>query len=625
MSRTPFKYRPEIDGLRAIAVVSVIFFHGKLPGFSGGFIGVDVFFVISGYLITSILLRELESESFSIARFYERRMRRILPALFTVLLACIPFAWLLMGPYAFRDFGQGLIAVPVFISNILFWRTTNYFNATQENVLLHTWSLGVEEQFYIFFPLFLWLVWRYARRWLGASIVLTIIVSLGISQWGIETGRALAAFYLSPTRAYELLTGSLVALMLWRGPVIDAKRLASSLAWTGLLLVLASIVLYDQTTPFPGLYALTPTIGTALIIACARRESAVGRLLSLKGMVGVGLISYSAYLWHQPVFVFAHMMDRQPGIGGDIFLAILSLGLGALSWRFVEQPFRSRSFLSQKAIYGLSLSASCIVMTLGGWIYITNGVSQRFTPEELSWWRYTDITTQSKYVTKRFSELSGQIQPTAEQKILVVGDSYAQDFINMVYEARRLKNAQIRTVYIPAVCQIVYISEKITSFIAPIDRAVCSNQPTLQSVQHMIEQADTIILAANWRKWSASRLPETISNMALRPDQKLLIVGSKSFRPVDVRNLMHMSKTQRSAQHRTIPDPISEINTLMKDTLPPDMFVDQIHIICGTSEQCPLMTPDDRLISYDGAHLTQEGAKYIGERLFSSRPLLGFR
>lgn len=207
-----FKYRPEIDGLRAIAVLPVILFHAGIPGFSGGFVGVDVFFVISGYLITGILLRELAAGDFSVVAFYERRIRRILPALFLVLWACVPLGWFLMDPYAFQRLGQGLLAVTMFVSNILFWRTTDYFTATLENPLLHTWSLGVEEQYYVFFPLFLWLVWKYGRGQLWLALTLVFLASLGISQWAVQTGRLVAAFYLIPSRAFELLLGSGVAL-----------------------------------------------------------------------------------------------------------------------------------------------------------------------------------------------------------------------------------------------------------------------------------------------------------------------------------------------------------------------------------------------------------------------------
>lgn len=624
MVEIAFKYRPEIDGLRAIAVISVILFHGGLPGFSGGFVGVDVFFVISGYLITGILLRELEAGDFSIARFYERRMRRILPALFAVLMVCVPFAWFLMGPYTFGQFGQGLMAVPAFVSNILFWRTTNYFNATQENPLLHTWSLGVEEQFYIFFPLFLLLVWRYARRWLWASIILAAAISLGLSLWSLNSGRYLAAFYLSPMRAYEMLIGSVVALALWHqgGRLIGNERLASPLAWIGLLLILGSITVYDQASPFPGWLALVPTIGTALILAYTRKDSSIARLLSIRVMVGIGLISYSAYLWHQPVFVFTHLMGWQPGIGGNLFLTVLSLGLAALSWRFIEQPFRDKAYLSRKAVYGLSLVASCIVMALGSWIYLTDGVPQRFSQEEAAWWSYEDIPRQSAYVIRRFRELDGPFDPSTAPRVLVLGDSYAQDFVNMMYEAGQAQNVQIRTVYIPVICQMAYVPEDTTEFISPIDKPSCAKLPTLQSSRNLIEQADVIVLAASWRKWSASRLPETIANMALRADQRLLVIGSKSFGPVNVRQLIQTGRAARLAERRTVGDSVSEVNALMGEALPKEVFIDQIRAVCGPGGQCPLVTPDDKLISYDGGHLTQDGAKYIGERIFSMRPLM---
>src|SRR5690606_717700 len=189
------KYRPEIDGLRAISVLAVMLFHAAIPGFTGGFVGVDMFFVISGYLITSILIQELQAGTFSIASFYERRMRRIMPALFVVLLACLVAGWFIMSPYAYGQLGRDLMAVPGFVSNILFWRTTNYFTQGQENPLLHTWSLGIEEQFYIFLPLALMLIWRYAKNHVLALIMLAMLASLAVSEWAVATGRMYAAFY----------------------------------------------------------------------------------------------------------------------------------------------------------------------------------------------------------------------------------------------------------------------------------------------------------------------------------------------------------------------------------------------------------------------------------------------
>ncbi len=626
MQATTFKYRREIDGLRAIAVLSVIFFHAGIPGFSGGFVGVDVFFVISGYLITGILLREHASDQFSLGRFYERRIRRILPALFFVLLVCIPFGWSLMDPYAFWRLGQGLVGVTLFVSNILFWRTTNYFTATVENPLLHTWSLGVEEQFYILFPLFLALVWRFARRWLLVAILSVALVSLGISQWGVQTGRVVAAFYLIPSRAFELLLGSLVAVAAFKHRVPQLKPLITeAIAWMGMGAITWSTLVFDHTTPFPGWHALVPSVGTALILAFVRQEGALGRLLSLRTMVGIGLISYSAYLWHQPVFAYAHIAGWRPGLVGALFLILASMALAVFSWRYVERPFRNPSFLSRRGVFLWAAISSAAMMSMGVWFYATQGVSSRFTDEEMRWWRFADVGLQSRFVATRFNGLSEKFQSDSRRKILIVGDSYAQDFANVVHESGHWEDAQIRTVYIPVVCQMVDVDQDITHYIAPIDRPTCISNPTIRSTKPLIAQADVVVLASSWMKWSAQLLPQTIANMDIRTDQRLFVVGPKSFGAVNVRQLLAMGEKHRAAMRHEPPDDVLEINTILKNGLKPEIFVDQVTIICGREPKCPVVTEQDELISYDGRHLSKEGAKYIGQQVFERSALANVR
>lgn len=334
------KYRPEIDGLRAVAVVPVILFHAGFAVFSGGFIGVDVFFVISGYLITGILIAELEAGNFSIVRFYERRARRILPALFLVIACCIPFAWAWMLPSQLRDFSQSVVAVALFYSNIQFWNDSGYFADVAEfKPLLHTWSLAVEEQFYLFFPVFLALMWRIGRERAFWSILALGLASLALCEWGWRNMPD-ANFYLAPTRAWELLAGSLCAFrMSGRGSGANGWLGAAGLALVGF-----AIVFFDGGTPFPSFLTLIPVGGTVLVILFGGAGTGVARLLSMRALVGIGLISYSAYLWHQPLFAFARIRSIDEPAGWLMaLLAVSSLVLAFFSWKFVEQPFRKRS------------------------------------------------------------------------------------------------------------------------------------------------------------------------------------------------------------------------------------------------------------------------------------------
>ena len=382
------QYRKEIDGLRALAVIPVILFHAGFEGVSGGFIGVDIFFVISGYLITSILLKELESGSFTLLGFYERRIRRILPALFFVLLVCLPFAWMWLLPHELKDFGKSIIAVVVFASNILFWRESDYFAADAEMIpLLHTWSLAVEEQYYVFFPVLLMLLWPLGKQKLVAVVTVIGLVSLGFTEFAWRNFPE-ANFFLIITRAWELMMGGLVAFYhYYQNPGYQTPKgkkpfqgmVAQVASATGLLLILYAIFFFDRNTPFPSLYALIPTMGAALIILFATPKTWVNKLLSLKLMVGIGLISYSAYLWHQPLFVFARFRSlEEPNMWVFGGLSLVTFLLAFLSWRFVEKPFRNKQRFTRQQVFIAAMVGSFFFIGLGLLLILSNGAMFRF-------------------------------------------------------------------------------------------------------------------------------------------------------------------------------------------------------------------------------------------------------
>lgn len=361
------QYRPEIDGLRAIAVTSVIAYHAGIQSFGGGFVGVDVFFVISGYLITSILLNDLKTGRFSIAHFYERRMRRILPALFIVMFACIPFAWFWMTPEDMRSLSKGLISTPLFISNFLFWKQSGYFDTANElKPLVHTWSLAVEEQFYILFPPLLLLIWRGGRRLVLGSLIIACVLSLLLAEWGVHRYPEFT-FFMLPTRAWEIALGAIVAVCCPEHENRPHNQLVREVGGLlGFLLVLYAVVFYNQKTPFPGLSAVGPTIGTALIIIFATHRTYTGKLLGSKPFVSVGLVSYSAYLWHQPVFAFARITNEEvPTTSLMLLLTLVSFALAYLSWRFIEHPFRDRGQFSQRQIFVYGAIGSLCFITVG--------------------------------------------------------------------------------------------------------------------------------------------------------------------------------------------------------------------------------------------------------------------
>jgi peptidoglycan/LPS O-acetylase OafA/YrhL len=338
----------------------VILFHAGFAAFGGGYVGVDVFFVISGYLITSIILTEKAAGTFTIARFYERRARRILPALFCVVGVSIPLAWRFLPQGEWRAFSRSVGALAVFASNVLFWRETGYFDtATELKPLIHTWSLAVEEQYYVLYPLFLTLAWRLGLGWIAVLLGTAALASLGAAHVMVSTMPA-AAFYLLPTRAWELAIGALAALGLWqqRGPVGPPfVRHAASAA--GLLLIGYSVFAFSRATPFPSAYALLPTAGAALVIIFGGPDTAAGRLLATTPFVAIGLVSYSAYLWHQPLFAFARHANPS-GVSTALLLALagLSLLLAYVSWRFVEQPFRNPKRVPRSGIIAVAVTGT---------------------------------------------------------------------------------------------------------------------------------------------------------------------------------------------------------------------------------------------------------------------------
>jgi len=379
-------YRSEIDGLRALALLPVILFHADIQTFRGGFVGVDVFFVISGYLITSIILTEQRAGTFSLMSFYERRARRILPALFVVTFACVLFAWLWMLPEAMKDFAKSVAAVCTFTSNLFFWRESGYFApSNQLRPLLHTWSLAVEEQYYLTFPIFLLLAWRMGKRSLLSLLIAVSIVSLAGAQWGAFHMPG-TAFYFLPTRGWELMIGVFVAFYLVDKENCnrESHALYQFASLVGILLIAYAVFVFEQLTPWPSLYTLVPTLGTALVIVFAREQTLAHRLLGSRVLVGIGLISYSAYLWHYPLFAFARIRSIDaPSQATLLALAFIAIIFAYISWRYVEQPIRSRHLFERSTVFVTSAigGATLLLIGLGG--YITSGFPARWDPTVL--------------------------------------------------------------------------------------------------------------------------------------------------------------------------------------------------------------------------------------------------
>lgn len=371
-------YRPEIDGLRAFAVLPILLFHAGVPGLDGGFVGVDIFFVISGYLITRILAGELEARDFSLARFYERRIRRILPALFVVLAVTLVASWFVLLPEDLVQLGKSGGATLAFASNILFAGQVDYFAApARYKPLLHCWSLAVEEQFYVVFPVLLAAIWRVGRKAVLAILIVLSIASLLLAEYWLSI-RAPTAFFQAPARAWELLAGSLLAL----GALPPARqgRLAEAMAAAGLALIVGSILVLRETMRFPGLTALPPVLGTALILHFAP-GTRVAALLSLKPLRFCGWISYSLYLWHWPVVVLVTYLVDPAGPLTVAAMIALSFALATASWRWVEEPCRRGTFLRGWRAFAFFAVGSLVLGALFAALIWFKGFPARLDPQ----------------------------------------------------------------------------------------------------------------------------------------------------------------------------------------------------------------------------------------------------
>jgi peptidoglycan/LPS O-acetylase OafA/YrhL len=433
---TGLKYRPDIDGLRAIAVMSVIGNHAEL-GFPGGFVGVDVFYVISGYLITALVLKDLSAERFSLIDFWARRIRRILPALLMMVFATLATGWFLLLPDDYVSLAQSAVSVALVSSNIHFANDTGYFQQSADvKPLLHTWSLGVEEQFYFVLPVVLFFLARWRRLHFGPLLLAgAAIASFAGSIVAVQSS-PVAAFYLLPYRFWEIGLGALLAFAPAR-PLLRSSLGRELAGVLGLLLVIAPCFAYSRSTPFPGIAALPPVAGTAILIflGTGSPRPLIHSCLSCRPLAFVGLISYSLYLWHWPVFAFAKYSRLRPWFTWQerVFLVVVGVCLAMLSWKFVEVPFRRRLLLDPRRRWFLFGSTGLAgVLLAGSAILIGEGIPTRLSAEAI---RYAETGRADPSYTPNLEpsdvphHLPGFGDPTGPVEILIWGDSHAMGIL----------------------------------------------------------------------------------------------------------------------------------------------------------------------------------------------------
>lgn len=585
------KYRPEVDGLRAIAVISVLLFHAGFTAFSGGFVGVDVFFVISGYLITTIILGELEKGTFSLLNFYERRFRRILPALYLVMAVTLAVGWFTLLPDEYKNLGQSVVATTFYANNMLLGLTSGYWDlASQFKPLLHTWSLGVEEQYYAVVPLLLMVAWRWTR-WLGLGIVVLTTASLVLAQWMIYVSPSWA-FYLLPTRFWELAIGALCAWLLFSKKIETNSVILNNMGGgAGLIGIIAAVTLFDSSVRAPGAWLLIPVVGASLVIMFAREGTWVFRFLSLRIMVFIGLISYSLYLWHMPVYAFIRIWQPEPPTPSMLLASVPVALMGAvLSWRYVERPFRDRKRFSRRTIFELAAGVSALFVAVGLYLNASYGAMERLydtksvTVAEMDKRQYNERVFQFK--RDRFENEN-------KQHLLVIGNSFGRDFVNMVTETMDVSRMEI-----------VYRDDV--------------TQPISQEgdvIRKLAETADVVVFAS-----ADSRLVKDDAAWLESYGARVFFLGTKFF-GWNENWVMRVPEGERSGLMNDVTAyGLEEKDKTLASQVRSDQFVALINPVMVNGKM-PITDEKGRLLSTDRAHVTRYGAIYLGEKAIKTTEL----
>jgi len=496
------KYRPEIDGLRAIAVGAVILYHAQITilghqPFKGGFIGVDIFFVISGYLITSIILKELiTTGSFHLKIFYERRIRRILPALLFVMLVSLPFAWMYLLPGSFIDFSKSILYSLGFGSNFYFHYSGQQYGAESGLLkpFLHTWSLSVEEQFYILFPIVLLVTFKYFRKYLIYTLILGFIISLELADWGSRNNPSFN-FYVLPTRSWELLAGSILAYFkITLGNRSKNKTLNLILPSIGLFLIGHSILFFNDKMFHPSFYTLSPIIGVCLIIWFSHKDELITKILSTKLFVGIGLISYSLYLWHYPIFAFARIIEfTQESLFNKVILVTIAIILSIFSYFFIERPARNKKN-KLSIILSLILILVSVLVILNFSVLLKKGYKNRVHQI-----LYNDVNIEPYHLLRNLNnELchtnkSGCIfNPLSNKDIFLIGDSLMAS-INFDLKKRVVQKGYRFTTYTFAGCLYFPNFYKMNKHAKKKDK-ICDDNYFSKIEKILLDQENSIII-----------------------------------------------------------------------------------------------------------------------------------
>lgn len=620
-------YRRDIDGLRAIAVLIVVLNHAGFRLASGGFVGVDVFFVISGYLITRIIQAGADASSFSFGAFYFRRAKRLLPALYAMMLATLVGGYWILTPGDFSLLGQSALSAVGLFSNHFFWHNTGgYFSSDASAFpLLHVWSLSVEEQFYLVWPVAFLALLRVKSPAVRLGLVgLLALVSLACAQYGVSKAWA-GAYFLAPARAFEFLLGALVHL-LWRERAAPNPLVANLFSGLGLLGVLASVLLFSERSGFPGVNALLPCVAAALIIAAPQFGPSLGsRLLGLGPMVAVGLASYSIYLWHWPMVSYLKLSGVALTPPVKVGLVVAAVVAGFVSWRLIERFFRARLERKDKVAWGVMLAVTFVLVGGAGYVWAKKGLPERFP--------YA-LLTQDQLMAERgryWRELPATntvFDASPGSKLLIVGNSHAYDLAYAIGE-----NGD------PGKIKLIETNHQCFNFghdaVVPEDTAMCAERLQAVLTSEDVKVAGAIYLHDNWGRLDLAGLDDMIARLRALTPVPIYVFGPKMSFSDDVLNI---AKAAQAQPHATI----ASINQFaaayrVEDKAAMDValkahfaskpmqgvaYVSILDAQCGGGAVCQIISNDGKYLFFDASHFTLEGSRRFGASLKRTHPEL---
>ncbi|WP_163920764.1 acyltransferase family protein [Photobacterium sp. Alg240-V54] len=617
-------FRQDINGLRAIAVIAVVIFHFNSTLIPGGFAGVDVFFVISGFLMTSIIFRGIGNNNFSILSFYKARAIRIIPALLALSSVTFLFCWFFLVPLKFEALGRHVLSSISFLSNITYWKESGYFDtSSQTKWLLHTWSLSVEWQFYIIYPIVLVILSKiFSLNLIKKLLVVTTILGLGLSAYASYYWPS-PAYYLFPTRAWEMMAGGLVFLY----PVKLNEPVKKYTNIVGFVLIICSYIFMSKADMWPGYLALIPVLGSALIIWSNKQDSLI---TNNKIMTTIGLWSYSIYLWHWPVVVIGHYFNIEYWTVIGIPLSIL---LGYMSYTFIE-----KNRVSLKAIllpYIIIAGISYIVISNISFFYnIPNNKFEAIVTNKAK-------DNNGAYTWSRLRSLNKKEQFSHDEgnKMLIIGDSQAGDFVNVMYDAGFAEKSEIISRVVEADCGFFYLTPN-------QQQKAFSDSPTIKDNQmwqnkcqsfikhvddgNVVEQANIIVLAMYWRDDNMQWILQSIENIRSKnPRAKIYVVGGKSFNRqistlaydayrnnIDIGNYAVKNIAQNSKEDRAIQNKIFESKAKLINYN--YTFINMTNLMCD-SQKCNVIDDNGHSFYYDRRHTTRDGTKYIAKKLLENK------